>query len=198
MVAIFRKLVISLVLCTLYISPVKAVPLTVNGGWDFFTFPGQILGPEDPARVDGLPPDPSFSWDQEFSFVLAQPALLRIQDIGSGGDRFRIFDNGAELGMTSALFPDNIGDYFDPDLAALDPALDQGSFLLSAGNHTISGVEINHSTDSGGAAALRVDTIPEPTMIALLALGFAALGISRRRKLKSQCRPVSTAMFLCT
>ena len=185
MIFIFRKLIISLVLCVLYISSVKAIPLTVNGGWDFFTFPGQILGPEDPATIDGSPPDPSFSWDQEFSFVLTQPALLRIQDIGSGGDRFSVFDNGFEIGMTSALFSDNIGAYSDPDLAALDPALDQGSFLLSAGSHTISGFEINHSTDSGGAAALRVDTIPEPTMIALLALGFAALGISRRRKLES-------------
>ncbi len=145
MIQIVRKLIASLVVVHLYISSVQAVPLTVNGGWHFFSFPGQL----------SVPFDPSFSWDQEFSFVLTKPALLRVQDIGSGGDTFRVFDNGIEIGMTSALSPDNIGAYSDPDLAALDPALDQGSFLLLAGNHTISGTEINHSTDSGGGGYLR-------------------------------------------
>lgn len=172
---IFRKLIISLILCLLYISPVKAIPLTVNGGWQFFSFPGQLT----------VPFDLSFSWEQDFSFVLMQAAVLRIQDIGSGGDSFEVYDNGSVIGTTRALFPDNLGAYFNPDLAALDPALDKGSFLLSAGNHIISGREIYHSTDSGGGAFLRVDTIPEPTIIALLALGCAAFNISRRKKLES-------------
>ena len=172
---LFRKLLVSFVLCILYISSVKAIPLTVNGGWQFFSFPGQM----------SFPFDPSFSWDNDFSFVLTQPALLRIQDIGGGGDTFEVLDNGISIGITNALLPDNIGSYNDPDLAALDPALDQGSFLLSAGNHIISGTEINHSTDSGGGAFLRVDIIPEPTTIALLALGFVAFSISKRKKLES-------------
>ncbi len=175
MMYVFRKLIISLVLCTLYIPSAKAIPLTVNGGWYYFTFPGQL----------SIPFDPSFSWEQDFSFVLTKPALLKVQDIGSGGDTFQVYDNGITIGTTSALFPENTGAYFDPNLAALDPALDQGSFLLSAGNHTISGSEINNTTDSGGGAYLRVDTIPEPTIITLLAIGCVACSINRRKKLKS-------------
>ena len=141
----------------------KATTITADDGWHVFGFPG-VLNP--------VAPD-DYSWFDSFDFSLTQPALLTVQDLGDSTDQFRVSDNGAVIFTTSSPSGGGVGDIFDPDIAAGIPELSHGSFLLGPGAHLITGVNIRFlSTDVGGSAALRLDTvtISEPDIIPLMAL----------------------------
>lgn len=148
-------------------SNVHSLPLTVNGGWHYFEFPGV---------VNGVYPD--YSWYETFDFSLTKPALLTVQDIGQDVDQFNVFDNNIFIGQTSnpsgGQFLSN--SISNPDVAMTIPDFSSGIFLLEIGFHSITGDNIRYlSTDYGGGAFLRVDTIsvPEPTTISL----FIIVGI---------------------
>lgn len=149
----------------LTIPNAKATVIVADDGWHLFQFPG-LLNP-------ALPDD--YSWFENFEFTLLQPALLTVQDLGDSVDQFDVYDNGSLIFTTSTPSGGSIGDFFDPDLAASIPELSRGSFLLMPGDHTITGVNIRYvSTDGGGFAALRLDTISinEPNVMSLLIISL--------------------------
>ncbi len=165
---IVQKLIIISILC-FSMSSVKAVPLAVDGGWQGFLFPGLLNLPPGTDAGDSLYP-----WDTSFEFNLTQPGLLTVQDIGTPLDLFQVFDNGLFILETSAPSSNNFPDINNPDVAALNPDFSKGSILLGIGNHVITGGERNHSTDGGGGAFIRIDTVAvsEPPILSLLILGL--------------------------
>lgn len=152
-----------------------SLPLTVNGGWHGFDFPGLYNNGIYPGYEEFN--DSGFAdyrWFNSFEFSLTKPAYLRVQDIGLDTDQFAVFDNDIFIGTTSDARGGLIyGDVNDPDLAATIPAYSNGIFFLDIGLHSIIGTNIRYgSTDYGGYAVLRVDTIPvpEPATISLFIL----------------------------
>jgi hypothetical protein len=144
----------------------NAIPLSIDGGWHTFDF-GAV----------------GTSWSPtNYTFSLSGPAVLIAVDAYLAGDRFEIFDNGLSLGSTSlpAGGGGNIGNNFD--LALTNPNFSSGQFLLAAGNHDISGTVLV-STGDQGTGALRVDTVPEPSSLLLMALGLVGAGFATRRRL---------------
>ncbi len=149
----------------LTISTGKATVIVADDGWHFFQFPGWL----NPA----LPND--YSWFTSFEFTLVQPALLTVQDLGDSVDQFSVYDHGSLIFTTSEPSGGGVGNFFDPDLAASITELSRGHFLLMPGDHVITGVNIRYlSTDYGGGAALRLDTmsISEPNIMSLLILSL--------------------------
>jgi hypothetical protein len=153
-----------------------SLPLTVNGGWHDFEFPGLLNNGIYPGYEEFN--DSGFAdyrWFNSFEFSLTKPAFLRVQDLYQDVDQFAVFDNDIFIGLTSDAAG---GQYLndpvrDPDIAAMIPAFSYGVFFLDVGLHSIIGTNIRYqSTDFGGAAVLRVDTItvPEPATISLFVL----------------------------
>lgn len=164
---------VSILILILFVSlNAHSRPLTVNGGWDGFEFPG--------LYNNGIYPDyeefndsgfADYRWFDSFEFTLTKPAILRVQDIGLDVDQFAVFDNDFFIGVTSNPTGGGINsDVNDPDIAATLFSFSKGAFLLDVGPHSIIGTNIRYlSTNYGGAASIRVDTIPvpEPTTISL-------------------------------
>ncbi len=145
------------------------VVIAPDTGWHHFLFPG----------MENLTSPYDYSWFTSFKFTLTQPALLTVQDLGDSYEQFEVYDNGRFIFMTSDPSGDSVGYVHDPDLAANIPELSRGQFLLMPGDHVITGVNLFHvSTDYGGEAALRLDTvrdtvsINEPNIMSLLILSL--------------------------
>lgn len=139
-------------------------PLTVEGGWHWFTFGG--VGS-------------SFS-EQPFTFTLTDAAVLRVTDAYLSGDQFEVFSNGTSLGLTSAATTgfDVMGDY---DAAFASDNFSHGQWTLAAGTYSITGTTILSPYNAGGAA-ISLSAVPEPESIALMLAGVAALGVSLKRR----------------
>lgn len=171
---------ISVLLLT--ISNAKATVIMADEGWHFFQFPGE--------RNPTLPND--YSWFESFEFTLIQPALLTVQDLGDSVDQFDVYDNGSLIFTTSEPNGGGIGNFFDPDLAASIPELSRGHFLLMPGDHVITGVNVRfRSTDYGGGAALRLDTVSinEPNVMSLLILSLLIWAVVNF--FQSKLRPIN-------
>jgi len=160
-----------------------SLPLTVNGGWHYFQFPGLVN--------NGIYPDyqefqgfADYRWFDSFEFSLTKPAILRVQDVGLDVDQFAVFDNDIFIGQTSDPTGGSINsDVNDPDIAATLFSFSKGAFLLDIGLHSIIGTNIRYlSTDYGGGAFLRVDTItvPEPATISLFIISGIWFSLRRR------------------
>src|SRR3990172_11291339 len=89
----------------------KAVPLTVDGGWNVFLF-GDDFSP----------------WSASFDFTLTDPAVFTVTDRYLSGDQFVVTDFGFGIGVTS--IPSSLGDQIgsDWDTAAADPRWSTGLF----------------------------------------------------------------------
>jgi hypothetical protein len=121
-----------------------------------------------------------------FRITLAAPAYLRVVDSGFAGDIFRVFDNGLALGITSAAGTSAAAfgsSQEQLDLAFADSAFSRGEWLLSAGDHTITGVlAATSSPFNATVGGLMVTAVPEPDSLALLLAGLLLIGsIARRR-----------------
>lgn len=160
-----------------------AVPLTVNGGWVMFFFPGL----ENGSSPYNWYLDAEFTQVAHFEFDLTQNAMLTVQDIGDTTDQFEVYDNNAYLFVTSAPFGGGytsfIKNTLDPDETALHPEFSQGSTLIGSGHHDITGKNIRFtSTDYGGAAYIRIDTVPEPATLLLIILGASLMVYRQNRR----------------
>ncbi len=151
-------------LCLTVPGAARAGPLLVDGGWQAFSW---TAGPN--VFNDGGP----------FAFTTAAPVNLTVTDAYKDGDRFEVFDFGKLVGTTSPPVDDGAL-VLGPDLAVLDPKFSHGTFLLTAGAHSIAienvAVATNHPT---GAAFVRADSAPahapEPTALALAVVGAAGM-----------------------
>ncbi|MHC4550060.1 MAG: PEP-CTERM sorting domain-containing protein [Planctomycetota bacterium] len=149
-----------------FASPAQAESLVVDGGWQDFVFGGQ-----------------GSSWDRTFNYVSAQPTKLTVTDAFNAGDRFGVFIGGSvntsfATSVPTAIGPDIGADY---DAAAADPRWSTGMIQLPPGSFLIRGIAID-SPFGAGRAAIRADTIPEPSLLALLLAGGTAFVVRRRRK----------------
>jgi hypothetical protein len=142
-------------------------PVPVDGGWQLFSWNG--LG--------------SFDMQGPFTFTSASSTLLTITDIAVDGDQFNLFDNGNLIGTTSV--PANDGyrnELLTADACLADPKYSHGFFNLGAGSHSITIETIQLATGfSGGGAFFRVDTVPEPATLSLMAVAVGIFAIRRRR-----------------
>lgn len=115
-------------------------------------------------------------------WTFSGPAELRVLDLYSSGDQFRVFDNGVELGVTS-LPVAGAQCFGDIGCALADSRLSFGAFELGAGDHAIT-IQVFATQLGNGAAVLSAQSaeVPEPGSLILLMTGIAALGLAFRIK----------------
>ena len=151
-----------------FAESVQATPITVDGGWQAFSW---TSGP-------GV-------WDLEgaFTYNVASPTDLKVTDAFIDGDRFEVYDGGLLIGTTSVPANDGAQISGDPDGAFADARWSSGEFLMAPGAHSITLKTIQIANGfPGGTGYLRVDTIPAPGAILLGTLGTGLVGWLRRRR----------------
>ncbi len=157
----------------------SAIPLTLDGGWESFTF--EEVGS---------------TWSDDFTFTIASDAYFVVTDAFCAGDRFSFSVNGMSAGNTSVPFFDNTctGPTFtsDPDFAFASPNWSSGELLLGAGSYTVTGSALESPFGSGGAFAqltstsvggppITPDPVSAPATMLLVLGGLGALSLSRRK-----------------
>lgn len=158
----------------LAIGSAAAIPLAADT-WNTFDFYDDI---ESAAWVDeSLTP-------VAFDIVLTQSALLKVVDVGLGGDRFEVFANGQSLGLTS-LPSNDTGDIsmdLDFDAAYSNGGWSRGAFALGPGSYTITGRAVTFGTDLfAGTGGVTLAPIPEPGTWALMGTGAILVAGALRR-----------------
>lgn len=150
-----------------------ATPLTVDGGWQSFSFSNAV----------------GAAWSDAFSFVLTVPTFLKIVDGGKAGDQFSINLNGASFNLlTSNVATSQTSLGADWDAAYANPLWSSLTLLLTPGTYTLTGTVAKVPLGSGlGAVELETaSTVPVPAPIAAAGLpGVLALGAAllfRRRR----------------
>ena len=112
-----------------------------------------------------------------WTFNTSGSSVLSVFDCCALGDAFEVFNFGTSLGITS------IGTATCNSTAACasgGATLSRGDFLLGPGAYSLT-MTVTSFVGFGNLFFI-VDTVPEPGTLALLGLGLAGLGLSRRRK----------------
>jgi len=166
--------------------PAQSTPVPIGGLWSEFSFiPTQTVAsgcaPADPA---GLACFPSVSGNSTFigapawTFVApATGATLTVTDAFTHGDSFDLLDFGTLIGSTPAVAAlGTCGS--DPVDCLADPLSSHATFLLGAGDHSIT-IEPIAEPFGPGSAYFRVDAaaIPEPPSVRMLLLGLCPIGV---------------------
>lgn len=172
-----------LVLALIASQASQAANLSADGSWQAFDVDNLIAssGNLEWIDLDGNA--------LSFDFTLSQAAYLRVVDGGFAGDRFQIFDHGNLLGITSEAsqsYPTSLG--LDFDAAWANAAYSQGTFLLSAGSHSITGWLSTSALDdlsspiNATVGAVSLTAVPVPAAAWLYLTGASLLGALSRRK----------------
>jgi hypothetical protein len=171
----FSKSLVGAVLATAAIVAHAAIVPVVDGNWNQFYF-----GESGTSWLDDyIYNSPG---NLSFSFTLTGPAVLKVTDAGFTGDIFQVFDNGNALGLTSAPNIANTGDMdVDFDSAYASNDWSHGEWMLSAGNHLITGLS-TVSAFGAGVGAIRVNAVPEPSSSALVLCALGMIGLIARRR----------------
>ena len=173
-----RRLSMGVVAVALFaISAVAWSVPTLNGGWD--TTDGDASGYTD--HILGVLP--ALNVGGPYVYALSGPAIFRITDVLVVGDIWTVYDFGAPILTTLVQsFASGFGDNAEADGDWMDAVHSKGQILLDVGAHslTVSG------NGAGGLPAhyfARIDSVPEPMTLSLVAFALAGLGFARRRKL---------------
>jgi hypothetical protein len=202
-VKLVSKILIGLGLAAL---PAMCTPFSIgmNGAQDWYGMQWNSLG----GTISGIIPGTSYvssggttvlatspssgplttSWS--FTFT-AGGGKLKVTDLGTVGDQFRVFIDGDVNGvLTSVPFTNGtscpISD--DPFSCYTNAGSSTSLFNLSAGLHTLtmSDYAVNNQVSSGlGAFRLEQNPappVPEPTTVGLMGLGLAGLLLRWRAK----------------
>lgn len=185
-----KHAVLATVLASLSLAAqATSVTLAADGQWQAFGVDDQASLSQGTEWIDnnysnsagyGTPLSFSFTVDAGFQ------GTLTVVDADLAGDTFKVFNQGALLGNTSAVpaaqygsTPDVGNDY---DAALADPSFSRGVFTLGAGSYVITGALLQSVSlgasplnATGGAVKLSVSAVPEPSSAALV---LAALGIT--------------------
>jgi len=166
-----------------------ANPITLGTWYEFGFDPGHSSAaagclPVDPAGVPCRPPDPGvvsvLLGAPPWTFSSPSAVVLTITDVFLAGDNFQVFDNGTLIGSTNVPLQ-FLSCGINPDVCLTNPNFAHGSFLMSSGAHSITiGVM---PAQILGEGFFRVDAVPEPSTLSLLALGlgcFIATTVRRR------------------
>lgn len=181
-------------------APVDAGPIPF-GVFQQFAFgaagdPATGCDPADPAGPfcipsSGTPTD--FLTAPPWTFTAATSVVLTVVDAFLGGDRFEVFDFGVSLGLTSdPIAGVDCGD--DPAVCLATPGISSGTFLLGAGNHSLSITPVL-SPDDGGSGYLKVQAVPEPATWITLGAGLLLIVLRRRKKGLAWLIPAAALAF---
>ncbi len=148
--------------------------LVVNSGWNFFSWDG-----------DGV--DPVFNNEGAFTFTVPSGSQyeLIVTDSGVDGDQFTVYNYGSPLFTTSN--PLNDGQVItDDDPAFASMAFSHGTEVLGPGNYSISLQTIAYADGyNGGGAGIQLESVPEPSALALLVVGgVSSIVVVMRRRIK--------------
>lgn len=154
--------VVALLFCT---GTAWAGPISIGSGWLALDW-----GIGSPAPASGNP----------YTFTTPpEGATLKVTDAYLAGDQFEVYRDAISLGQTPWVSTG--GDWTDdPDVAYSNPVWSSGSWSLPGGE----AISINIYTITNpydyGTGYLRVDAVPEPGTVLLLAAGLLALATIRR------------------
>jgi hypothetical protein len=154
-------------------APASAATLAVGDGWTLFGFGATNSSIYDVATGDAT-----------YDFTLTQAALLDVTDAFDFGDTFSFSNFGVKFADTGAF--DSIDYTNNPDIAFAGTSYSKGSFLLSAGTYSISGIATASPSGAGGSfirlSAVPTAAVPEPATWGMMILGFGLIGGAMRRR----------------
>jgi hypothetical protein len=172
-------------------APARATPIAPTGAWNIFDVDELTSNSGGLEWIDLDTGNPI-----SFTFTLSKPARLDVADGGFGGDVFRVFDNGALLGMTSGAsntYPNSVG--LDFDAAFVDARYTRVSYLLGTGSHVVTGELavsalylgptipglVTGTPLNATVGAVRLTSVPAPGALIPLAVATIAMFALRRR-----------------
>lgn len=113
----------------------------------------------------------------------ASGASLVVTDAFESTERFELFDFGVSLGLTSAPAATAVVDCGDDPVVCLGTGgISHGTFALASGAHSITLVPTLSQFSAGYLLVTAAVVVPEPGVLALLAIGLAGIALQRRTR----------------